>query len=61
MKPQEAFMWGILRDAAYKEKNPALRLAALKLFRDKIDVPENPFRCDELNADIDELEQKIRG
>jgi len=57
MNVQEAFMWGVFKDMAYKETNPKLKLAALCVFRDKIDAqPDNPFRHDELDAEIKKLE-----
>jgi len=50
-------MWGVFKDMAYKETNPKLKLAALCVFRDKIDAqPDNPFRHDELDAEIKKLE-----
>ena len=57
MKERETFLWAVFRDMAYKEANPKLKLAALKMYRGKIDnMSDNPFRHDELDADIKELE-----
>ena len=61
MNPKEVFIWTVFKDQAYKETNPRLKLAALKMYRDKLDsMTDNPFKHDELDADIKGLETQCQ-